>query len=76
MTNHFIGIYEDKISPKNMPEIHLPSRLAARKILAYAKDKGLFTTFAETSWRQHDALCETGEEFFKEVRENKLTNIL
>ena len=76
MTDHFIGIYEDKISPENMPEIHLPSRLAVRKILAYAKDKGLFTTFAETSWRQHDALCETEEEFFKEVREAKLANIL
>ena len=76
MTDHYIGIYEDKISPENMPEIHLPSRLAGKKIVAYAKDKDSFTTFAETSCRQHEALCETEEEFFKEVREAKLESIL
>ena len=76
MTYPFIGIYEDKVSPENMPEIFMPSQLAVRKVLAYAKNKGLFTTFAETSWRQHDALCETEEEFFNAVKENKLESLL
>lgn len=76
MIDHFISIYEDKISPENMPEIHSPSQLAVRKIVAYAKHKGLFTTFAETRWRQHDALCETEEEFFQAVKESKLERLL
>ena len=76
MTYPFIGIYEDKVSPENMPEIFMPSQVAARKILAYAKGKGIFTTFAETSWRQNDALCETEEEFFHAIKENKLEGLL
>ena len=76
MIDHFISIYEDKISPENMPEIHFPSKLAVRKIVVYVKGMGLFTTFAETRWRQHDALCETEEEFFQAVKESKLERLL
>ena len=76
MIDRFIGIYEDKISPENMPEIHLPSRLAGKKILAYAKDNGLFTTFAETSWVGISSLYETEEEFFNAIKENKLEGLL
>lgn len=76
MTYPFIAIYEDKISPENMPEIHLPSRLAVRKILAYDRRKGLFTTFAETTWTNLPSLYETEEEFFNAVKENKLESLL
>lgn len=77
MNYPFIGIYEDKVSPENMPKIFMPSGFTGKKkIVAYAKDKGLFTTFAETSWRQHDALCETEEEFFNAIKENKLESLL
>ena len=76
MTYPFIGIYEDKISPENMPEIYLPSQLAVRKIVAYAKNKGLFTTFAETSWTNLSSLYETEEEFFNAVKEIKLESLL
>ena len=76
MTYPFIGIYEDKVSPENMPEIFMPSQVATRKILVYAKNKGLFTTFAETSWINLSSLYETEEEFFNAVKEIKLTNML
>ena len=76
MTQPFIGIYKDKISPENMPEIFMPSQLAVRKVLAYDKNKGLFTTFAETSWIDISSLYETEEEFFNAVKESKLESIL
>lgn len=76
MTYPFIGIYEDKVSPENMPEIFMPSQLAVRKVLAYDKRKGLFTTFAETTWINLPSLYETEEEFFNAVKENKLESLL
>lgn len=76
MTYPFIGIYEDKVSPENMPEIHFPSQLATRKIVAYSKNKNLFTTFAETSWENKSSLYETEEEFFNAVKEIKLEGLL
>ena len=75
MTDHFIGIYEDKISPENMPEIFMPSQ-AVRKVLAYDKRKGLFTTFAETTQINLPPLYETEEEFFNAIKESKLESIL
>ena len=76
MTDHFIAIYEDKVSPENMPEIFMPSQLAVRKVLAYDKRKGLFTTFAETTWINLPSPYETEEEFFNAVKESKLGSIL
>ena len=76
MTYPFIGIYADKVRPENMPEIFMPSQVAARKILVYAKVKDAFTTFAETSWINLSSLYETEEEFFQAVKEIKLTNML
>ena len=76
MTYPFIGIYEDKVSPENMPEIFMPSQLDARKILVYAKNSGVFTAFAETSWTNLPSLYETEEEFFNAVKEIKLESLL
>ena len=76
MTYPFIGIYEDKVSPENMPEIFMPSQVAVRKILVYVKGRGTFTTFAEISCINLSSLYETEEEFFKAVRENKLEGLL
>ena len=76
MTYPFIGIYEDKISPENMPEILFPSQSAGRKIVAYSKNKDLFTTFAQTSWINLPSLYETEEEFFNAVKEIKLESLL
>ena len=76
MTDHFIAIYKDKISPENMPEIFMPSHSAVRKVLAYDKRKGLFTTFAETSWINLPSLYETEEEFINAIKEIKLESLL
>lgn len=79
MTYPFIGIYEDKVSPENMPKIFMPSQVTARKILVYVKSRGVFSTFAETSWINLSSLYETEEEFFNAVnavKEIKLTNML
>ena len=76
MTYPFIGIYADKVRPENMPEIFMPSQVAARKILVYAKVKDAFTTFAETSWTNLSSLYETEEEFFNAVKEIKLESLL
>ena len=54
----------------------MPSQVAVRKILVYAKVKDAFTTFAETSWINLSSLYETEEEFFNAVKEIKLTNML
>ena len=76
MTYPFIGIYEDKVSPENMPKIFISSQVTTRKILAYVKNRGLFTAFAETSWTNLSSLYETEEEFFQAVKENKLESLL
>ena len=76
MTYPFIGIYEDKVSPENMPKIFMPSQVTARKILVYVKGRGAFTTFAETSWTNLSSLYETEEEFFNAVKEIKLESLL
>ena len=76
MTDHFIGIYEDKVSPENMPKIFMPSKIATRKILVYVEGRGAFTTFAETSWTNLPSLYETEEEFFNAVKENELESLL